>query len=88
MAILTACGSSADNSQKQETIVKQPEATSMTVESDENVSETNDTSEYTKIVNNETSSIRFDNLDKLSRILNVPIGDLFYQTTDDFTESE
>ena len=38
MAILTACGSSADNSQKQETIVKQPEATSMTVESDENVS--------------------------------------------------
>mgnify|MGYP006894071273 FL=1 len=29
MAILTACGSSADNSQKQETIVKQPEATSM-----------------------------------------------------------
>lgn len=43
MAILTACGSSADNSQKQETIVKQPEATSMTVESDENVSETNDT---------------------------------------------
>ena len=39
MAILTACGSSADNSQKQETIVKQPEATSMTVELDENVSE-------------------------------------------------
>lgn len=35
MAILTACGSSADNSQKQEAIVKQPEATSMTVESDE-----------------------------------------------------
>ena len=34
MAILTACGSSAGNSQKQETIVKQPEATSMTVESD------------------------------------------------------
>ena len=37
MAILTACGSSADNSQKQETIVKQPEATSMTVESDGNI---------------------------------------------------
>lgn len=36
MAILTACGSSADNSQKQETIVKQPEATSMTVESESN----------------------------------------------------
>ena len=43
---------------------------------------------FNKIVNNETSSIRFDNLDKLSRILNVPIGDLFHQTTDDFTESE
>jgi DNA-binding Xre family transcriptional regulator len=43
---------------------------------------------FNKIVNNETSSIRFDNIDKLSRILNVPIGDLFYQTTDDFTESE
>lgn len=58
MAILTACGSSADNSQKQETIVKQPEATSMTVESDENVSETNDTAEDTKIVNNETDSVK------------------------------
>lgn len=53
MAILTACGSSADNSQKQEAIVKQPEATSMTVESDENVSETNATAEDAKIVNNE-----------------------------------
>ena len=58
MAILTACGSSADNSQKQETIVKQPEATSVTVESDENVSETNDTAEDTKIVNNETDSVK------------------------------
>lgn len=58
MAILTACGSSADNSQKQETIVKQPEATSMTVELDENVSETNDTAEDTKIVNNETDSVK------------------------------
>lgn len=58
MATLTACGSSADNSQKQETIVKQPEATSMTVESDENVSETNDTAEDTKIVNNETDSVK------------------------------
>lgn len=58
MSILTACGSSADNSQKQETIVKQPEATSMTVESDENVSETNDTAEDTKIVNNETDSVK------------------------------
>lgn len=62
MAILTACGSSAGNSQKQETIVKQPEATSMTVESDENVSETNDTAEDTKIVNNETDSVKSDYL--------------------------
>ena len=58
MSILTACGSSADNSQKQETIAKQPEATSMTVEPDENVSETNDTAEDTKIVNNETDSVK------------------------------
>ena len=32
---------------------------------------------FNKIVNNETSSIRFDNLEKLSNILNCPIGDLF-----------
>lgn len=35
---------------------------------------------FKKIVNNETSSIRFETLDKLSRILNVPIGELFEQT--------
>lgn len=32
---------------------------------------------FNKIVNNETSSIRFDNLEKLSRILNCSVGDLF-----------
>lgn len=32
-----------------------------------------------RILNNETSSIRFDNLDKFSKILNVPVGDLFEQ---------
>ncbi len=32
---------------------------------------------FNKIVNNETNSIRFDNLEKLSTILNCPIGDLF-----------
>ena len=32
---------------------------------------------FNKIVNNETSSIHFDNLDKLCKILNCPIGDLF-----------
>lgn len=35
---------------------------------------------FNKIVNNETSSIRFENLDKLSKLLNVPVGDLFEQT--------
>ena len=31
---------------------------------------------FKNIVENETSSIRFETLDKLSRILNVPVGDL------------
>lgn len=35
---------------------------------------------FNRIVTNETSSIRFDNLEKLSTILNVPIGDLFEKT--------
>ena len=35
---------------------------------------------FNKIVNNETSSIHFENLDKLSRLLNVPVGELFEQT--------
>lgn len=37
---------------------------------------------FNKIVNNETTSIRFENLDKLSRLLGVPIGDLFYQVSE------
>lgn len=32
---------------------------------------------FNRIVNNETTSIRFDNLEKLSTILQCPIGDLF-----------
>ena len=32
---------------------------------------------FNRMVNNETSSIRFENLDKLSTILNCPVGDLF-----------
>lgn len=32
---------------------------------------------FNKMVMNETKSIRFDNLDKLSKILNCSIGDLF-----------
>ena len=37
---------------------------------------------FQKIVENETSSIRFETLDKLSRILNVPVGELFEQSED------
>lgn len=37
---------------------------------------------FNRIINNETSSIRFDNLDKISQLLNVPVGDLFEQTED------
>ena len=32
---------------------------------------------FKKMVNNETDSIRFETLDKLSDILGVPVGDLF-----------
>lgn len=35
-----------------------------------------------KMMNNETSSIRFDNLDKLSTVLGCSIGELFEQTPD------
>lgn len=38
---------------------------------------------FNKIVNNETSSIKFENLEKLSRILNIPVGDLFEQIDDE-----
>jgi DNA-binding Xre family transcriptional regulator len=37
---------------------------------------------FQNIVENKTSSIRFDTIDKLSRILDVPIGDLFEKTED------
>lgn len=37
---------------------------------------------FNRMVNNETSSIRFENLDKLSTILNCPIGDLFEKAED------
>ncbi|TCL57970.1 DNA-binding Xre family transcriptional regulator [Kineothrix alysoides] len=32
---------------------------------------------FNRMVTNQTSSIRFDNLDKLSKILDCPVGDLF-----------
>ena len=37
---------------------------------------------FNRMVNNETSSIRFENVDKLSTILNCPIGDLFEKVED------
>lgn len=37
---------------------------------------------FNRMVMNQTSSIRFDNLEKLSQILNCSIGDLF-ETADD-----
>ena len=33
-----------------------------------------------RMLNNETSSIRFENLDRLSTILGCPVGDLFEKT--------
>lgn len=41
---------------------------------------------FNRIVNNETTSIRFDILDKISTFLNVPVGDLFEKIADDFEE--
>ena len=38
---------------------------------------------FKNIIDNETSSIRFEILDRLSRILEVPVGDLFIQTQDE-----
>lgn len=37
---------------------------------------------FNRIVNNETSSIKFENLEKISTVLNVPIGELF-ETVDE-----
>lgn len=35
---------------------------------------------FKKMVENETNSIRFETLEKLCEILEVPVGDLFRQT--------
>ena len=35
---------------------------------------------FKKMIENNTDSIRFETLDKLSTILNVPVGDLFEKT--------
>lgn len=41
---------------------------------------------FNKMVNNETSSIRFDNLEKLSRLLECPIDNLFVTGNDNDTK--
>jgi DNA-binding Xre family transcriptional regulator len=41
---------------------------------------------FQNIVENKTSSIRFETLDKLARILNVSVGELFEQIEDDAEE--
>mgnify|MGYP002774515048 FL=1 len=38
---------------------------------------------FNKMITNQTKSIRFENLDKLSSILNCSIGDLFKKTEDE-----
>lgn len=40
---------------------------------------------FQNIVENKTSSIRFETIDKLSRILDVPFGDLFERIEDEST---
>ena len=35
---------------------------------------------FNRMVQNETSSIKFENIEKLCKILNCPIGDLFEAT--------
>lgn len=38
---------------------------------------------FNRMITNKTTSIRFDNLEKLSRLLNCPVGDLFEITEED-----
>lgn len=38
---------------------------------------------FNRMIKNETRSIRFENLDILSNILNCPVGDLFEKIDDD-----
>lgn len=38
---------------------------------------------FDRMIKNETKSIRYENLDALSRILGCPVGDLFEQTEEE-----
>ena len=40
---------------------------------------------FKNMIENNTNSIRFETLDKLSRILNVPVSELFEQKDEDTT---
>lgn len=42
---------------------------------------------FNNLVTNQTNSVRFDTLDKLSKILQIPVQELFEQT-DDISESK
>ena len=39
---------------------------------------------FNRMVMNETTAIRFDNLEKLSKVLNCSISDLFEDVTDNY----
>lgn len=43
---------------------------------------------FKNMIENNTNSIRFETLDKLSTILDVPIGDLFEKTDEIIVENE
>ena len=38
---------------------------------------------FKKMIENDTTSIKFDTLERLSKILEVPVGDLFEQYEDE-----
>ena len=41
---------------------------------------------FDNLISNKTISIRFDTLDKLSKALNVPVGELFREIPNDIDE--
>lgn len=43
---------------------------------------------FQNIIENKTSSIRFETLDKLSSILDVPLGELFIKTENEISKKE
>lgn len=43
---------------------------------------------FNNLITNKTISVRFDTLDKLSKALDVPVGDLFSELPDDESEYE